>query len=74
MMSDEDKPCEFCNGDGCKTDGFGEEFGEGVDIYLEGVADGNPRIGATGWSDGGCCCGVGSVEIKFCPICGRRLV
>lgn len=74
MPSDEAKPCEFCNGDGCKVDGYDKDWGEGVTIELTGLGDGEPRIDAEWSADGGYYHGVKSFAVKFCPICGRRLV
>lgn len=75
MTMAELKPCQFCDGMTHELDGFGydPECGEGVFLALE-WEDERPSIGATGYYDGGYCCGSARADIAFCPFCGRKMV
>lgn len=47
-------------------------YDDGVTIEMS--REGGPwEIAATGYDDGGYICGFASVEIAYCPMCGRRL-
>lgn len=65
--------CKFCGGvrqDLAENDAGDYQDGVVLEISCE---DGPFEILATGYFDGGYICGTKSVEIIFCPMCGRSL-
>jgi hypothetical protein len=57
-----------------------DDFGDGVDIELEWSHTDDDtdkvkyEIVASGYYDGGYCCGVSRVKIAYCPFCGEELL
>lgn len=64
--------CEYCGGGVTYLSDPVWRDNDGVELIML-RNDGQWRIEATGYYDGGYCCGSARVEIAYCPMCGREL-
>lgn len=62
--------CEYCESERPICEPL---LDDGVEIRVTRDEDGSWALDAAGYYDGGYLCGVATVPIVACPMCGRRL-